>query len=226
MRRDDRIFHRRKPYHYFGYALFLLYPVVAYTTSAHRLPIYFLLYLLLMSILIFDGIDKVELTMKKSFFIILLSAVLTQWRTEGIYLLVIVPILMLFAYGNLRKFKPVVLLIIGTIVVQYLVSVPQNGLVASEMSAAADDRMKPFYAYTITNMYRNGLDEEKNANDNKQHLGFSWKSTSSIHRQEIPISFLSIQAAMTAHSIPKGKYPAKPITGISQTLNRSAHGTL
>ena len=33
------------------------------------------------------------------------------------------------------------------------------------MAAAADDRMKPFYAYTITNMYRNGLDYEKNKED-------------------------------------------------------------
>lgn len=154
-----------KPYGYFGYALFLLYPVIAYTTSAHRLPIYFLVYLFLMTMLIFDGIEKVELTWGKGVFIVILGAILTQWRTEGIYLAVIVPILMLFTYSNLRKIKPVIILIAGTIIIQYLVSVPQNGLVAKEMGAAADDRMKPFYAYTITNMYRNGLDEEKNAED-------------------------------------------------------------
>lgn len=154
-----------KPYGYFGYALFLLYPVVAYTTSAHRLPIYFLLYLLLMVILIFDGIEKIQLSPRKAFFLLFLCAVLTQWRTEGIYLAVIVPILMFFAYSNIRKVKPVLLVIISTLIIQYIVSVPQNGFVASEMGAAADDRMKPFYAYTITNMFRNGLDEEKNAED-------------------------------------------------------------
>lgn len=154
-----------KPYGYFGYALFLLYPIIAYTTSAHRLPIYFLVYLFLMCMLIFDGIEKVNLTTDRGIFIIFLGSVLTQWRTEGIYLAVIVPILMLFTYSNLRKIKNVILLIVGTIILQYLVSVPQNGLIAREMGAAADDRMKPFYAYTITNMFRNGLDEEKNAED-------------------------------------------------------------
>lgn len=154
-----------KPYGYFGYTLFLLYPVIAYTTSAHRLPIYFLLYIFLMAMLIFDGIDKVDLSFKKALFIVFLGAVLTQWRTEGIYLAVIVPILMLFTYSNLRNVKKIFFLIIGTIIMQYLISIPQNGFVAKEMGAAADDRMKPFYAYTITNMFRNGLDEEKNAND-------------------------------------------------------------
>lgn len=154
-----------KPYGYFGYALFLLYPIVAYTTSAHRLPIYFLLYLLMMVILIFDGIEKVVLSPSKAFFILFLGAILTQWRTEGIYLAPVVPVLMLFTYSNIRKIKPVLLVIVSTIFIQYIVSIPQNGIVASEMSAAADDRMKPFYAYTITNMFRNGLDEEKNAED-------------------------------------------------------------
>lgn len=154
-----------KPYGYFGYALFLLYPVIAYTTSAHRLPIYFLLYLLLMSTLIFDGIEEAPLPAGKAFGLLFLGAILTQWRTEGIYLAVLVPVLMLFTYVPLRKMKPFLLLIVSTVALQYVISVPQNGVVAKEMGAAADDRMKPFYAYTITNMFRNGLDREKNADD-------------------------------------------------------------
>lgn len=153
------------PYGYFGYILFLLYPVIAYTTSAHRLPIYFLLYLFLMVMIIFDGIENVRLNTGKALFIIFLGAILTQWRTEGIYLAIIIPILMLFTYAELRKIKNVTFLLISVIIIQYLVSIPQNGLVAGEMGAAADDRMKPFYAYTITNMFRNGLDENKNADD-------------------------------------------------------------
>ena len=153
-----------KPLYYFGYLLFLLYPVIAYTTSAHRLPIYFLLYLLLFSTLIHDRILQSPLTLQKELFLVLLGAVLTQWRTEGIYLLVLLPILMIFVYP-LRSPRKILLLLLLTVSIQYIVSVPQNGLVAREMGAAADDRMKPFYAYTITNMMRNGLDREKNAED-------------------------------------------------------------
>ena len=154
-----------KPWWYFGYLLFLLYPVIAYTTSAHRLPVYFLLYLLLFTTLIFDGIEKKEPSVAKTAGLILLTAVLTQWRTEGIYLAILVPILMLFVYPSFRKPKKLSVLVLCSLLCQYLISVPQNGFLANEMGARADDRMKPFYAYTITNMFRNGLDTEKNAAD-------------------------------------------------------------
>ena len=149
----------------FGYLPFLLYPVIAYTTSAHRLPIYYLLYLLLISILLFDLLEKKSLTVLRAIGILFLGAVLTQWRTEGIYLAILVPVLLFLVYTNIRHRKSAFYIILASLALQYIVSVPQNGIIASEMGAAADDRMKPFYAYTITNMYRNGLDYEKNKDD-------------------------------------------------------------
>ena len=176
--------------------LFILYPVIAYTTSAHRLPIYFLLYLFMTVILLFDRLEQAALTPARLATLIILGSVLTQWRTEGIYLIVIIPILIYISYSDLtlviphysgdrdertrknlplfytekktvriKEKKTFALLMLLWIAVQYLFSVPQNGFIAKEMGAAADDRMKPFYAYTITNMYRNGLDLSKNASD-------------------------------------------------------------
>lgn len=149
----------------YGYLLFLLYPVIAYTTSAHRLPIYYLLYLVLISMLLFDLLEKKSLTKKHAFTLLALGAVLTQWRTEGIYLAALVPILLFITYSNIRTKKSVASIILLSLILQYLISVPQNGIIAKEMSAAADDRMKPFYAYTITNMCRNRLDRQKNEDD-------------------------------------------------------------
>ncbi len=149
----------------FGYLPFLLYPVIAYTASAHRLPIYYLLYLLMITILLFDLLEKRMLSKTRAFWLLLLGAVLTQWRTEGIYLIVLVPILMFVVYTNIRTRKTALIIILSSCALQYLISIPQNGLFAREMGAAADDRMKPFYAYTITNMYRNGLDYASNQKD-------------------------------------------------------------
>ncbi len=157
--------HFGKGYGYASYLLFLLYPVIAYTTSAHRLPIYFLVYLYLMVMLMFDKLEERPLSKGKEAWILFVSAVLTQWRTEGIYFAVISVILMLLAYPSLRKGKNAAVLIASALLIQYVVSIPQNGLAASELSAKADDRMKPFYAYTVTNMFRNGLDREKNRED-------------------------------------------------------------
>jgi hypothetical protein len=142
-----------------------MYPVLAYTTSAHRLPIYFLVYLYLIVLMLFDMLEEIPANAGKITWIVFLSAVLTQWRTEGIYFAVISVILMLIAYPSLRRGSCLIMLIAGALLCQYLVSVPQNGFAADELSAKADDRMKPFYAYTVTNMFRNGLDREKNSED-------------------------------------------------------------
>ena len=164
---DTPLFGKIKIISYGGitFLLFILYPILAYTTSAHRLPIYFLFYLLMICCLLFDGLMHYSLTPLKGFFLLLLGAVLTQWRTEGIYLVILLPLLMFLTYENIRHLKPAATVIVIYLLLQYVVSIPQNGLVASEMGAAADDRMKPFYAYTITNMYRNGLDFDKNHED-------------------------------------------------------------
>ena len=146
------------------YILFLLYPVIAYTTSAHRLPIYFLIYLATFAKLLFDYLEKKE--PDRGIIILMIGgAVLTQWRTEGIYLAVLIPLLLLIVYPVLRKPKTAVLLFLGYFLIQYIIWIPQNGATSSNLDGAANDRMKPFYAYTITNMYRNGLDLTKNAAD-------------------------------------------------------------
>lgn len=149
----------------FSYLLFLLYPIIAYTTSAHRLPIYFLLYLALFTKLLFDKLEGKDIGIIRLIPLMLAGAVLTQWRTEGIYLLVLIPILFFFVYKSLRSRKNVLIVVVLYLVIQYVVSIPQNGFIGSDMKGAANDRMKPFYAYTITNMYRNGLDLNKNAED-------------------------------------------------------------
>lgn len=151
------------------YLAFLLPPVLAYTTSAHRIPIYYLLYLLLIFLLLMDTIEQIAPTRTKITGILILSAVLTQWRTEGIYLIVLVPILLLIVYKDLRTKQQIIKIIIGSLLIQYLFTIPQNGaLLPARLDDQAENRMGPFYAYTITNMYRNGLDLEKNSSDWKE----------------------------------------------------------
>lgn len=160
-----------------SYLIFLLYPVIAYTTSAHRLPIYFLLYLILFCKMLFDYLERGAGRENESdkagyrqiisaVWMLLLCAVLTQWRTEGIYLCILVPILMVIVYGkSIPNKKMYVVYAFIAVVAQVLIAIPQNAFSTAALDDAANDRMKPFWAYTITNMYRNGLDLEKNKED-------------------------------------------------------------
>ena len=84
-----------KRYGYFMYLAFLLPPVLAYTTSAHRIPVYFLLYIFMVFSLLMDRLENKDITGEKCLWLLILGAVLTQWRTEGIYLAALVPILLL-----------------------------------------------------------------------------------------------------------------------------------
>lgn len=147
------------------YIPFLFYPVLAYTTSAHRIPVYFLLYSFMLIKLFFDALEEKSPSKITLLWLLLLGAVLTQWRTEGIYLLIIFQILLFIAYRDIRSVKEFLPVVLVFILMQYLVSVPQNGVIPGRMGDKANNRMAPFYAYTITNMMRNGLDRDKNKAD-------------------------------------------------------------
>lgn len=158
-----------KKYGRFLYLAFLLPPVLAYTTSAHRIPVYYLIYLFLLYMLLMDRLEHVKPSPLKLSGILLLIAVLTQWRTEGIYFAVIGVILMFLAYPSLHADKKTILRVCAaSLIIQYIVAIPQYGVIPTRMNDKAENRMAPFYAYTITNMFRNGLDLDKNAADLKE----------------------------------------------------------
>ena len=111
-----------------------------------------------------DYLEHVTPSCIQIFWLLVLGAILTQWRTEGIYMLALLPILLFISYKNLRHKKQVLLVILSSLAIQYAITIPQNGgLFPDRLNDQAENRMGPFYAYTITNMFRNGLDLDKNA---------------------------------------------------------------
>ncbi|MCR4908462.1 MAG: hypothetical protein K5985_06480 [Lachnospiraceae bacterium] len=154
-----------KKYGCWLYAAFLLFPVLAYTTSAHRIPVYFLLYLFELFTLQMDLSEGKNPSKGKLVWLLLLGAVLTQWRTEGIYLVAVLPLLLFLTYPGIRRLKTAWKVLLVFFLIQYIVQIPQNGVLPLRMGDKADNRMGPFYAYTITNMFREGLDREKNKED-------------------------------------------------------------
>ncbi|MBO6113140.1 MAG: hypothetical protein J6P45_08855 [Lachnospiraceae bacterium] len=153
----------------FMYVAFLLPPILAYTTSAHRIPVYIFLYLFLLFKMLMDRLEDKSPSKPELLALLVLIAVLTQWRTEGIYLALSGPALLFISYPSVWKNKRSVLFIcLASLFIQYLTAVPQYGFIPRRMNDQAANRMSPFYAYTVTNMFRNGLDLEKNAGDISQ----------------------------------------------------------
>ncbi len=154
---------------YFMYAVFFLPSILAYTTSAHRIPMYIFLYVYFMYTIYMDKLENVPFSVRHILPLLILMAVLTQWRTEGIYLSVFGLILILICYPSVyaekdKAVKNVILLVLLSFFIQYIVAVPQYGIIPSRVGDKAVNRMLPFYAYTVTNLYRNGLDLDNEVN--------------------------------------------------------------
>ncbi len=145
------------------YIPFFLPPILAYTTSAHRIPVYIFLYILFMFKLYMDRLEEVRPSLISLIPMLFLLAILTQWRTEGIYLAVLGVIMLIYCYRFEKK--EILKVVILSLLIQYVTAIPQYGLIPNRMGDKAANRMLPFYAYTITNLYRNGLDtkDPKNA---------------------------------------------------------------
>lgn len=85
------------------YILFLLPSIIINNLYVIRLTIYSYIMLLLASILIFDKINKQEISIAKAIFLIILSTLIILWRSEGVIFLVFIPIMLIITYKKLRK---------------------------------------------------------------------------------------------------------------------------
>ena len=144
------------------YFPFLVPPGLYLSYNIHRIPMYAVLYLVFSCKLLCDAREGRPLRRGGAVLLCLTAAVLTQWRSEGIYLLVLAPILLWLAYRP-RPDRRKALLVLGVFVAaQLLVQLPQK------LDTAGQDlgeRTMPLFEYLITGMERKGLDREKNAED-------------------------------------------------------------
>lgn len=125
-----------------------------------RTPIYGIFYGFFIAKLLFDFIEKRSIQNGTLAGICLVGALMTQWRNEGIGLLVFLPVLLILAY-RIKEKKEVLKVILVTLVIQLCIFIPQSVDTYSADDSFVVTRMRPFYNYVLTNMLRNGLDREK-----------------------------------------------------------------
>lgn len=145
------------------YLPFLLPPGFYMSYNIHRCPMYAVLYLVYACLLVCDSLEGKRLTRGRFALLSVLTAVLTQWRVEGIYLLIMGPILLYTVYRPKLDRKGKALALTVMMAAQLMVYFPQK----LETNAVTDsaNRSLPLFQYLITNMERKGLDKEKNAED-------------------------------------------------------------
>ena len=146
---------------YLLYLPFLLPPGLYLSISIHRIPSYAALYLLFSCELLCDRLEGRPVTRARCVLFCLIAAALTQWRSEGIYLLVFAPILFSLAWRPKLDRRGKALALAVFLASELLVHIPQSLVEEGD----AGDRAMPLFESLITGMERRGLDREKNAAD-------------------------------------------------------------
>lgn len=146
------------------YAPFIIPPGFYLCYNIHRCPMYAPLYMFFSCLLLCDHLEGKSLGKWKFVLLAVLSAVLTQWRSEGIYLVIFAPVLLYLCYKPDLSRKTAALSIAVMMAVQLLVFIPQS-VESSKLNNENGGRTMPLFEYLITNMERKGLDKEKNAAD-------------------------------------------------------------
>ena len=146
------------------YAPFLIPPGFYMSYNIHRCPMYAPLYMVFSCMILCDHLEGRSLGKWKFILLSLVVAVLTQWRSEGIYLVVFAPVLLYLCYRPELSKKTAAFALAAMMTAQMIVFIPQS-LESSKAEDVGGGRTMPLFEYLITNMERKGLDKEKNAED-------------------------------------------------------------
>lgn len=142
---------------YLLYVPFFLPVVIFYTMYVNRPVTYGMLYLLLITIWLFDYLNKKELTLKKLLFLSLLIAIVGNWRSEAIYLIIAAPILVFVSYRLKLNIKNISK-ICGFILVFFItVMFPQKYLTRNQDFLAKSSRNLPTYVNPLSVMLTRDL---------------------------------------------------------------------
>lgn len=104
---------------------FLAFPVLDSNMYPMRMSVYVFLELCLAVVFLSAIIEKRKLTIKETCFAIILTAVVSVWRTEGIYYMAWIPIVYIITFWKQENRKKKLLFVMATILTTIAVMLPQ-----------------------------------------------------------------------------------------------------
>lgn len=105
---------------------FLAFPVLDSNVYPMRMSVYVFLELCLAAVFLSGIFEKRKLTAKETWFAIILTAVVSVWRTEGIYYMVWIPIVYVITFWKQESRKKKLQFVIVTLVATIAVMMPQT----------------------------------------------------------------------------------------------------
>lgn len=142
---------------YLIYVPFFLPVTVFYTFYCNRPIMCGITYLLLISICLFDYLNNKKLSKKKFFLLAILAAIISNWRSESIYLLIVGPLFVFLLYHVKVNTKNICFIILGFAACFLAVKAPQVYLQRNEGELSKATRNLPIYINALSYMTRKDL---------------------------------------------------------------------
>lgn len=188
------------------YLLFCLPFVLDLGISAHRLPTYGILYLFLIAKLLYDHLEHRTLNCRTLVLLSALIGLLAVWRTEGIYLVPLGPILIFVSYRvKPNKILWKQLLIYGLVLIA--IAVPQFKCYLFDSDLSTSLRTKPLCGYALCNMFRNGLTEDMISDERADIEGYLRIET--IHQYNEIYGDTNYSSALIMDGTENADYPTQ-----------------
>lgn len=156
---------------YLIYLVFIIPSIAYFSLYINRTPIYGYIYILFLSILIFDFLENRNLTLGKILSLVLLAAILIVLRYEGIYLIVTAPILMAIAYRMKFKFRDTALLILAIIITMNIINIPQKKWEDLYQGNYTYKRLRPAIVHSLSNMLEYDIEGDFDTIDKVMSIG-------------------------------------------------------
>lgn len=105
---------------------FLAFPVLDSNMYPMRMSVYVFLEASLAAVFLSAIMEKRKLTIKETWFVIILTAIVAVWRTEGIYYLLWIPIVYLITFWKRESKKSKLQFVVVTVFATIIVMAPQS----------------------------------------------------------------------------------------------------
>jgi len=111
---------------YLFYIPFFIFHTIFYVLFANRPVMFGITYLLLIAIFTIDKLNKTNINNKKLFLIAFITAIVANWRSETIYLIIAIPLFIFIVYKIKFNIKNTLKILTIFILTFILVSIPQK----------------------------------------------------------------------------------------------------
>lgn len=142
---------------YLVYLPFFLPVTIFYTLYANRPIMYGITYLLLVAICLFDYLNKKKLSKLKFLILALLIAIVSNWRSEAIYLVLAGPLFIFLIYKIKPNLKSIIGIFIPIIGAFIIVKAPQVYLENKQEKVVNASRNLPIYINSLSYMMQKDL---------------------------------------------------------------------